>query len=68
LRDIFHWREAAGPRGTVHFVVNWEVADIFNRVFEVQKTAKKAVFLTENRVFETRVLAFTISALSMPAP
>jgi hypothetical protein len=43
--------------------VNLRFAHIFNRVFEVPESAKKAQNLTENGLFETRGFAFTMAAL-----
>jgi hypothetical protein len=50
------------------FTVNIKTASIFNRVFEVQKSAKKAEILTKSRAFGTELFAFTISALTMTRP
>jgi hypothetical protein len=46
--------------------VNRAFAFIFNRGFEVQKTGKKAVLLTETGLFETGDSKFTIIVLTMP--
>jgi hypothetical protein len=57
-----------GSRKMHRFVVNARIASIFNRVFEVQKSAKIAQNLTENRVFETHVLRLTTPELTMLPP
>jgi hypothetical protein len=48
------------------FLVNCAVAFIFNRGFEVQKTGKKALLLTEIGLFETGDSKFTLMLLTMP--
>jgi hypothetical protein len=50
------------------FVVNARIANIFNRVFEVQESAQIGEILTENRVFETHVLRLTTAELTMLPP
>jgi hypothetical protein len=57
-----------GSRKMHRFVVNARIANIFNRVFEVQESAQNAENLTENRVFETHVLELTTPALTMLPP
>jgi hypothetical protein len=45
--------------------VNCSFVIIFNGVFEVQKTSKKALLLTEIGLFETDDSEFTMMALTM---
>jgi hypothetical protein len=47
-------------------MVNGQVANIFNGVFEVQKSGQKAKNFAEMRVFGTCVSGFTMFALTMP--
>jgi hypothetical protein len=64
-RIDFYWQYWSAY---VFALVNWEVARIFNRVWEVQKLAQNGKILTETGVFETRGFAFTMAALTISSP